>query len=608
MSAADFHQIENFSALTELPDDISLSSRGILEPALLIKATAEGNCARLAAKVMSGGIPVYIEAPSLRHNWVLDGNRIKPLPRDMASVVAELMTGIDPSQLTLPDILRLRKDVTEHLLLDIDPAVFETANDESKKHLENINVPGLNATLYPYQAQGVSWMRETLSKTGGVILADEMGLGKTMQIISLFLLDPPGEGSPALIVCPTTLIANWCQELEKFGPSLNVMIHRGPYRTGLYWELMREQIVITTYETLVNDLSVFAGVGWSFVVCDEAQAIRNPQAQRREAAARLQRKYTIPVTGTPVETSLLDLWSLCDFAIPGLLGSSSEFTERYPETEESAERLAEITNPMILKRQVKGVKDDLPKRTDVNFPLELGDLASDYERIRQETLAAYPQAGGLVATGQLSIFCAHPWLRSDDFNNEGWEDRVALHEQPDRDLETPKIEVTIRLLREAFHNNRKVLIFANYNKCGDLIRRALGSSQACYWAAINGSTPQEDRQPIVDAFTEYNGPGALILNPRAAGSGLNITAATIVIHFTQYWNPALEAQASARAHRIGQSEPVTIYHLYYKDTVEEVMCERSENRRMLAETAVPVTGEKEKTDLAKALNISPLPK
>jgi len=112
----------------------------------------------------------------------------------------------------------------------------------------------------------------------------------------------------------------------------------------------------------------------------------------------------------------------------------------------------------------------------------------------------------------------------------------------------------------------------------------------------------------VDAFTEYNGPGALILNPRAAGSGLNITAATIVIHFTQYWNPALEAQASARAHRIGQSEPVTIYHLYYKDTVEEVMCERSENRRMLAETAVPVTGEKEKTDLAKALNISPLPK
>ena len=608
MSPTDFHQIRNFSDLAELPDDISLSSFGILDPALIIRTSAEGNYARLAARIITGGVADFIEAPSLQHNWVLHGSRVKPLPRDISSLISELFRKSDPSNLSMPDILRLKEEISEQLHLDIDPKVFCTANDESKKYEAKIDVPGLKATLYPYQAQGVSWMNHTLSKTGGLILADEMGLGKTMQIISLFLLNPPSNESPALIVCPTTLIANWDRELEIFAPSLSVMIHRGPNRTGIYTELMRANIVIITYDTLINDISILMGVKWSFVICDEAQAIRNPQSQRRKAAARLNRHFTIPVTGTPVETSLHDLWSLCDFAIPGILNSYRDFTERYPETQESAERLSEITNPMILKRQVQGVKGDLPKRTDVNLPIELGALSTEYEQIRQETLDAYPNAGGLVATGQLSIFCAHPWLRSHDLRNEGWEDRVDLHERSDCDLETPKIEITTRLISEAFKNNRKVLIFANYNRCGELIHRALDYPHSIFWSAINGSTPQEERQPIVDSFTNHKGPGTLILNPRAAGAGLNITAATVVIHYTQYWNPALEAQASARAHRIGQSEPVTIYHLYYKDTVEEVMIERSENRRNLANTAVLVTGENEKFDLTKALNISPISK
>jgi SNF2 family DNA or RNA helicase len=171
---------------------------------------------------------------------------------------------------------------------------------------------------------------------------------------------------------------------------------------------------------------------------------------------------------------------------------------------------------------------------------------------------------------------------------------------------TPKLERTIALLEEAFLSGRKVLIFAIFNRCGDLIREAGRNLPAALWGAINGSTPQEERQRIVDAFTDYAGPACLVLNPKAAGAGLNITAATIVIHFTQAWNPALEAQASARAHRRGQKEPVTIYRLFYEDTVERVMIDRSEWRRDLGNDAVPIS-TREQSDLKRALSIRPEP-
>jgi SNF2 family DNA or RNA helicase len=171
-------------------------------------------------------------------------------------------------------------------------------------------------------------------------------------------------------------------------------------------------------------------------------------------------------------------------------------------------------------------------------------------------------------------------------------------------LLTPKLERTVALLEEAFLSGRKVLVFAIFNRCGSLIREAAAGLPPAYWGAINGSTPQEDRQRIVDEFTARDGPGCLVLNPRAAGAGLNITAATIVIHYTQAWNPALEAQASARAHRRGQTEPVRIYRLFYEDTVERVMIDRSEWRRELGNDAVPIS-TREAADLERALSFLP---
>jgi SNF2 family DNA or RNA helicase len=597
----------DYRQLSDIPTGIRISDR-IQTPVLRIVRNAGNNLVSLEARVMAGGLATEVGAPSLAHNWVLHRSRILPLPVDVPKIVAKLIGEADPENLSLPNVLRVQREARGLIRVEIHESVFQTANERAQNHSGDLEVPGLKAALYPYQVVGVKWMKETLKHTGGVILADEMGLGKTMQIISLFLLDPPSDESPALIVCPTTLITNWCREIGKFAPSLTMLVHRGSDRAGVYTGLKRAQIVITTYDTLVNDIILFESVQWSFAICDEAQAIKNPSSQRRQALVRIPREKSIPVTGTPVENSLSDLWSLCDFAIPGLLGTHSEFELLYSDDADGADAVANATNPIVLKRRVCDVANDLPERIDIDLPLELNQvLAEKYEEIRQETIVKYPKAGALVATGQLSIFCAHPLLRSKIGAGGDWEEPVCIRQTTANALDTPKIECTISLLEEAFAVGRKVLIFANYNSCGTLIRKAATGLRRAWWSEINGSTPQGDRQTIVDEFSAHEGPAALVLNPRAAGNGLNITAATVVIHFTQVWNPALEMQASARAHRRGQTQPVTIYRLYYVNTVEEVMLERCAWKRALAATSVPIS-TREDGDLSRALSISPINK
>lgn len=587
------------------PPGVEVSSR-VLPAVLVISREGTRFVAGLGTRRIARGTERLVLAPDVASNWVDDSGLIFPLPRDVAEIAGSALRGLDPANLSFPDVLKLEREAGVDLPVVRNMDAPASANIEAEQEPDTVEVPGLKATLYSYQARGVAWMRQMLTHTGGVILADEMGLGKTIQIIALFLLDPPERSAPALIVCPTTLIENWVRELRAFAPSLSVMVHRGPDRAGLHKDLLKAQVIITTYDTLVNDNVIFAAVEWSFVVCDEAQAVKNPSSKRRGAIARLPRKRAIPVTGTPVENGLLDLWSLMDIAIPGLLGPQSDFELHWPDDMASARSLAAVTDPFILKRQVAEVATDLPERIDIDVPLELGDvLAQEYDRVRNETLAKYPTAGALVATGQLQLFCAHPWLRAEDAATPDWEDRVVLAESPSSPLVTPKMERLLELLGEALRRRRKVLVFANFNQCGPLIRQAAARLPDAFWGAINGGTPQADRQPMVDRFAEHDGPAVLILNPRAAGAGLNITAATVVIHFTQVWNPALEKQASARAHRRGQTQPVTIYRLFYVNTVEEVMLDRTHWKSELGNEAVPVT-VRDGDDLARALAISPV--
>lgn len=595
---------ETFESLRASPPEGLMLSERLIEPVIIIGKAGDSTVARLGGVRLLRGNRYVHRAPSNRHAWVIDGTTVRPLPRDSAILFEKMLSGSSPNNLSYSQAMSLVRDTNAAMRVEVDEGFLQAGRAAADNLDSEITIPGLTATLFPYQSRGVRWMWDTIRHTGGLILADEMGLGKTLQIIALLLMDPPKADSPALIICPTSLIANWVREFERFASGITVMVHRGPNRAGIYRELQRTSIVVTTYDTMVNDISIFSSFEWSWVICDEAQAIKNPDSNRRNAAISIPRRRTIPMTGTPVENSLLDLWSLADFAIPGLLGSRREFETAYPDNLESAQTIGRFTDPIILKRRVADVASDLPERINIDLPLELDDLLADhYLMVRAATLAKYPVAGALVATLQLQLVCAHPWLRRDeDGDDEGDESDVLRSAR--HPLMTPKMERAVSLLREAFSNGRKVIVFALFNRIGDLLMEAVQSLPNAYWGAINGSTPQQDRQAIIDDFTNHYGPGCLVLNPKAAGAGLNITAATVVIHFTPVWNPALEAQASARAHRRGQTQPVTIYRLFYKDTVEEVMIDRSLWKSELANESVPVSS-RNATDLKRALEIIP---
>lgn len=575
----------------------------VQEPVILIGNDKMPFSASPAARIRKKGITSHIPVVRPGANYIADGRQIKPLPRDINDAFNATLKGKEPTGLTYSEVIGLMRSTTIEIPVVTDTPVFESAN-KAAEHTHIVEIPGLNATLYPYQEQGIAWMSQCIGITGGLILADQMGLGKSLQVIGLLLLHRPTKEIPALIVCPTTLIANWTREINRFAPGLTVMIHRGPNRAGIYKHLMATQVVITTYETIISDISIIRSVNWKFLIIDEAQAIKNPDAQRRAALTQIPRQFSIAVTGTPVENSLKDLWSLADFTIPGILGTEMEFDLRYPDNPQAASNLSDITAPFVLKRTVADVATDLPDRIDCDLPVELdGPLAMEYERIRSETLLKYPKAGALVATGQLQLFCAHPWLRANP--GDKWEDDVTLAREACGPLLTPKMVVTTDLLRQSFLSGEKVLVFSIFNQIGELIREASSDMPPAFWGAVNGTIEPSRRQGIIDDFTHYDGPGVLILNPKVAGAGVNITAATVVIHYTQVWNPAVEAQASARAHRRGQLLPVTVFRLYYENTVEQVMLDRTLWKQNLADEAVLATPDGRSNAFRRALTISP---
>ena len=595
----------SYVSLSQSPPAGYVLSNRLVDAEILVDRTDDGISALLVGIKSAKGKREILFPPSPDHCWVIDGTKIRPLPVDAVEEFRAILDDADPSDIDFSTAARLLRDKIGVLSVSATERFKLSGMAAAEKLSGRFEIPELKATLFPYQAKGVWWMHQTIESTGGLILADEMGLGKTLQIIATLLLNPPRKNRPALVICPTSLITNWSREIEKFGPSLSVLVHRGPDRTGVYRGLQRANVVITTYETMVNDIAIFSAFEWSWVICDEAQAIKNPDANRRQKVASIPRTRSVAVTGTPVENTLLDLWSLVDFVLPGSLGNRNDFEAEYPDSISSGAALGRITDPIILRRRVADVANDLPERIDIDLPLEMeGALADHYRKVRAETLARYPVGGALVATLQLQLVCAHPWLRqlrTNDIEGEFAEVEPSHH----LPLMTPKMERVLSILDEAFVNGRKVIVFAMFNGLGDLIREAGQEMTKAFWGAINGSTPQSERQGIIDEFSSFGGPGCLILNPKAAGSGLNITAATIVIHYTPVWNPALEAQASARAHRKGQKLPVTIYRLFYENTVERVMLDRSAWKQELGNEIAPMA-MRDRDDLDRALAIEPV--
>jgi SNF2 family DNA or RNA helicase len=533
---------------------------------------------------------------SLDDDQILVGREWFPLATELLQEVAGVLrvAGIGtPGELSLKQYLALRQQNSKFVSVSEEPAM---AGSVSRVGVRATGPPqGLKATLYPYQQTGVDWLSRIADEGLGCILGDEMGLGKTVQVIALLLRETKLRHMPSLVIAPATLLENWRREIARFAPSLSISMHSGQERSGFPKTIRTFDVVITSYETAMRDVSILEMIEWNVIVLDEAQSIKTPDAQRTVTLKTLPRRISVAVSGTPVENRLRDLWSLMDFAVPGFLGTLREFEKRYADNVLDAAALEPLVTPLILRRRVADVAGDLPQRIDIPQAVKLSEeSALRYDALRTQIAGEYGAAATLVALTKLRMYCTHPFLV------DGRASDPLAH--------STKYARLLEILDEIFANGEKVLIFTSYTEMADILLDDIKTRYAVGCDVIDGRTPVADRQPTVDRFGQVMTAAALILNPRAAGTGLNITAANHVIHYNLEWNPAVEDQATARAYRRGQVRPVTVHRLFHPGTVEEVIDQRTQRKRAVAAEAVIGTqGQQEDVaDIMRALQLSPV--
>lgn len=480
---------------------------------------------------------------------------------------------------------------------DIEDAVVSYMNELTQSSTSS-SPAGLKATLFPYQEGGNRWISYMVNHGCGCVLADEMGLGKTLQIISVMgILKEEKHNAHFLVVCPVSLLVNWQREIAKFYPSLSTYIHYGAQRTGNYQELLTYDVTIMSYSCAVTDTGLLTMIKWDLLVIDEAQNIKNPSAKRTKAVKRINTVVPIAVTGTPFENHMTDIWSIIDFVLPGFLGNLHQFEETFPDDVDSAVKLEKIISPILLRRRVSEVAKDLPERVDIPQPILMTEEeASLYEsnRVSDDSVGDL-KSMQLSQIQKLRTFCTHPFVYNE------------LLDTVDPTSVSNKYSRLCEILEEIFEKKEKVVIFTSFRKMIELIYNDIKNRFGVYTDYIDGSVAASDRQARVDAFSDKEGAGLLVLNPKAAGAGLNITCANHAIHYNLEWNPAIEDQASARIYRRGQNKTVFIHRLYYVDTIEEIINEKIQNKRKLSSRAV-IGNDGSTADqeyLLKALSVSP---
>ena len=499
-------------------------------------------------------------------------------------------------EVSLGKYFRIKQFVQRSLNIEIEDNAVQALAEHPTKDLTYSAPAALKANLYPYQQRGFQWMRFIVDSQCGCILGDEMGLGKTLQVIALIAEQKQAGNGPALVVAPVSLLENWRREFEKFTTGISVLVHHGSGRTGLYTDLLGYDVVVISYNTASSDQSLLKMIDWNLLIVDEAQNIKNPSAQRTKSIKRIPCHTAIAVTGTPFENHMTDLWSLMDFIAPGCFGKLSEFETEFTDDLNGAAKLEPYLTPLMIRRRVSEVAQDLPERVDVPQVLQFSDAeANAYEQQRGIILDSFNGRNATLPMLQkLRMYCTHPSL-------------VDGNDYDDPAICSGKYERLCELLDEIISLGEKTILFTSYNKMFDILQRDIHIRFGIPVMIINGSTPIEERQPVIDHFSAVQGPALLVLNPRAAGAGLNITAASRVIHYNLEWNPALEDQASARAYRRGQDKTVFVYRLFYKDTVEEIINERIEKKRSMFDAAIiGIDGSSENTeDIIRALMMSP---
>ncbi|MEV5963799.1 DEAD/DEAH box helicase [Kribbella sp. NPDC051952] len=454
---------------------------------------------------------------------------------------------------------------------------------------------GLEATLRDYQRRGVAWMAQLADLGLGGCLADDMGLGKTIQVIALHL-QLLGRG-PTLVVCPSTLLGTWEREFARFAPSVPTRRYHGAGRT--LSDLAPDEVVLTTYGVVRQDHRVLGEVFWGLAVADEAQHAKNPLSRTARSLRTLPSATRIALTGTPVENRLSELWSILDWAAPGLLGTLERFrhdvavpVERYHDDEATA-RLARVTRPFLLRRKKSdpGIAPELPQKTeqDVVVPLTT-EQATLYQAVAKETLAKIESAEGIARRGlvlslltQLKQVCNHP--------------AQFLHEPGPLERRSGKLAALDELLDVILAEGESVLIFSQYVEMCRLIEAHLAARQVKS-LFLHGGIGVRKREQLVSQFQDGEAQ-VFLLSLKAGGVGLTLTRATHVVHYDRWWNPAVEDQATDRAYRIGQDRPVQVHRLVTENTLEDRIATVINTKRNLAD-AVVGSGEAWLSELSDA--------
>jgi len=443
----------------------------------------------------------------------------------------------------------------------------------------------LRANLRSYQHEGLSWLEHMRDVGAGAVLADDMGLGKTLQTIALLSREKEARrlDRPCLVVCPTSLVGNWLKELAKFAPHLRLLEYQGPKRAEKRPLFGRSDVIVTSYPIAIRDKTELLQLELHYLIIDEAQTIKNPSSQARQVLSGLKARHRLLLSGTPVENHLGELWSVLDFAVPGLLGSQAEFQRQFRVPIEDAgdatklELLRKRVSPFLLRRTKESVARDLPPKTELTRAIELSRAERDlYESIRlaaDSEVRAAIRSQGLLGSAitildalmKLRQVCCHPHL---------------LPVDKARDVKTSsKFEYFLRFTQEQLAEGRRVLVFSQFAKMLALLEDGL-NSRGVKTLCLHGQS--KNRQELVANF-EAGHADVFLISLKAGGTGLNLVSADTVIHYDPWWNGAAQMQATDRAYRIGQKKPVFVYNLIAHGSVEERMLALQAKKRRLSE-------------------------
>ena len=426
----------------------------------------------------------------------------------------------------------------------------------------------LKATLRDYQLTGFKWFKTLSHYEFGGILADEMGLGKTIQTIAFLLSE---KNKKSIIITPTSLIYNWRSEFEKFAPTMNIKVVHGNKENREFTkdEIKDIDVLITTYGTLRNDHDLYDDITFDFCIIDEGQNIKNPLSQSSEVVKELKAKVKFALTGTPIENNLIELWSLFDYILPGYLYSKRKFQDKFMKGENDSEELKKLIRPFILRRLKSDVMSELPDKIEKRFLIEMTEEQKKVYKAYVDDVNVKMKEKDFT-TDKITIFSYLTKLRQ-------------LTLDPSILIEgytggSGKIDVTVELIQDFIKEKHKILLFSQFTSVLDSIKKVLEAEGIEYFY-LDGSTKASERVQLVNEFNESNKVKIFLISLKAGGTGLNLTSADVVIHFDPWWNPAIEDQATDRAHRFGQKNVVEVIKLIAKGSIEEKIIKLQESKK-----------------------------